>query len=68
MKAKEKALLKNLTAVELAAKARQLTADLVKARAELAAGRSKNTSLVANLRKQLAIVKTYLNIKMHKPK
>lgn len=51
----------NLSPVELDHEAKKLRAQVVKAQAELAVGKLKNTRTVFNLRKALAVVLTYAN-------
>ena len=54
---------KHLTKPELQAKIRELNSKIIKTRLELKIGKVKNLRSVFNMRKQLAILKTYENDK-----
>ncbi len=53
----------NLSASELATEAKKISEQIAKVHLDLMTGKAKNTRQVFNLRKQLAVVKSYLNSK-----
>ncbi len=50
---------KNLSATELTTEAKKLSEQIAKAQLDLVVGKLKNTRLIFNLRKSLAVIKSY---------
>jgi ribosomal protein L29 len=55
--------IQDMSVSELAARAKQLTTEISKKKLEKVVGRLKNTREIFNLRKELARIKTIINLK-----